>query len=435
MIRPTLTLGFWAATLGSLALPLACGESECTGPGGLCISPPGASGGKAGRTGEGGESAEGGDAAGRGGKGGTSPGSGGTNGGRGGTGGSEGGDSGEGALGGTGGRGGTGATDDGGDGGEQNGVSGAGGSVGGAGGSSVGMGGSLGGIAGSIGVGGSATGGMSSAGGPSPTGGVGGSGTGAVGGFAAAAGKGGAGAGTCPAEPDFSPAICDEGAAGEGGAPSQSGCGTGSSGAGGSGFAVFPIDDLEDGDVGTFSVLGASGGWFAVNSGEGQQFPSPCAMSSDASNLGNRPSNYAMHTYGLGFFSHSWAQVGISLKTGEDCSGAVDVRGVTGVRFWLRGSSGGVQTIRFMVATVDTNEPSAGGTCVTDCWRYYTTTMSVGAEWNQYYVPFDSLVQSGYPIPLNKTGLLNLVWEAGTGFSGVSSCFDFWIDDVAFYRE
>ncbi len=478
MNRPLLPWKLLGLVGTGLAVPWACSSSECDGPGGLCVEvPKGAAntGGRGGIHGGGGEHDGGmaGDiaASARGG----SSGKGGAKG-KGGAGGkaARGGRSAGGArpmdLGGMGGADTAGAPQAGEPG---SGGSGAVTSNGGSGGS--GGRGGRGGRGGASGKDGAGAMGGSAASGGTGTGGAATCGLGEIpvscgassGGAAGDGGGAGAGAGEGGSDSQGWCAVPDAGAGGQdstggiGGSASPTGgtgggtagkatggtSGKGAGGAGGRGSLGgssggpgkpktalastrrwFPIDDLEDGDRLVPPVLGARGYWYVAAEGSGAMFPTPgCApVTSPATGFADHASNAAMHMYGSGTFIY--AQVGISLWTGAPaCDQPLYALGMTGVRFWAKGTSA-LQNVRFMIATPETMPPEYGGTCTSNCFLYPHTTELLNDEWREYVVPFSEL---GIFTPT----ILNLIWEAQDEGGRTSTCFDLWIDDVAFYQD
>jgi len=456
-----------------LATPWACSSTECNGPGGLCIELPKGTANSGGRGGAGGER-EGGTAGDAGAT---------TRGGSNGRGGSSG-KSSRGGMGGavphTPGLAGEGGEESGGAG--QTGSGGRGGSAAHAG---TGAGGTLG-ESGSPGNGGAGAG--NEGGGP-VSGSAGGSGLtlceripaipigceaepNGAGGASGAGGEGGAagsGEGWC-AVPDDGAGGQDSsggvggtvGGTGGGGTPASGGKGApGGRGGRGSGPGMggtmsmggrgsvsgpptfFAIDDLEDGDVFLGPVLGARGSWYAVSEGSGRMFPSnACATSSGATAFVSHTSNYAMHVYGSGFLPDSdFAQVGISVRAGSPaCDQPLDANQMTGIRFWAKGTTS-LQDVTFMLGTPEIMPIDQGGTCTADCYDYFRVTEVLTNDWNEYFVPFSSMSNLTATNNLGNVSkrLLNLIWQAGnpgsqSGPGFQSPCFDFWIDDVAFYK-
>ena len=186
------------------------------------------------------------------------------------------------------------------------------------------------------------------------------------------------------------------------------------------------IDDLEIGD--------SVSNWFAVNDGNGPQFPMPCTVRS-ALNGERGPNNaLAMHTYGKSDAEFQWAMVGRKLRSiGPRCHHPLDASGFSGVRFWAKG----LGAIRVAVATVATTALDHGGTCRQLCYDNHQAIVDLTPAWAQYEVPFADVVQLGFgePVDLDRSQILDVTWgsvDPVTGFAG--SCFDFWVDDVAFYR-
>ena len=249
----------------------------------------------------------------------------------------------------------------------------------------------------------------------------------------------------CSGLTDF-PNTCDvpSGAGGEGGADSGSdaSCGPGLEPGGGGeagsgGDALILIDDFEDGDQLTYPVFGAVGGWYTVNDSVGRQFPtSQCFQSSSAGQLAPQASAFAAHTYGSGFLFDGYAQLGVGFRTSPPaCDEPLDASSASGVRFRIR--SAFPQTLRFTVGTVATTPPENGGTCVSDCYNGYISDMQMADGWNEYYVPFASLLQQpwGERHSFDAATILTLIWQAADSRNGQGSCFDFWLDDVAFYKD
>jgi hypothetical protein len=412
--------------IGAIIQPIACSSDDCNGPGGLCIDQPGG-GAQGGNGASGGEGASSGDA------GAPSGGSAGSRA-RGGAGGSSAGD---------------GGSDDGGssgDGSDTGGVS-----TGGRGGTAARGGTSTGGTSGdgSAGEGGDSVGGS--------TGGRAGSATGGV------AGKAGSGGGPSLCHPiaDFQPTCSATGGNGciTPPAPNADWCdtGVGPGGASGVGLAseelgaagspgtttYFPIEDFEDGDTWSKNVFGAKGGWYTVNNCTGGlQFPLPCATPSPSNDGSPHASAFAMHTFGEGFAPDGFAQVGLALRSNAPtCDGALDAGAADGVSFWAKGAPAPIayQPIRFAIGTVATNPTTDAGTCTTGCWNAHGSFITVGPDWHQYFVRFSELAQEnwGTMVPFDRHAILGFVWAARHQDmpQAQASCFDFWIDDVAFFHD
>lgn len=193
------------------------------------------------------------------------------------------------------------------------------------------------------------------------------------------------------------------------------------------------IDDLEDGDITTLPVLGGQGDWFTVNDGSGQQFPFPCALAS-AAETGGR----AMHTFGQGFVSAAggYSLLGFRLNSNQNgCKKAVDASQYTGIEFLARGQG----VLRFFIGTTAVNPPGDLGTCEVGCYDAHGLSISLNESWGLYRIPFRYLSQEGWGTiaPFDPAQLLSVMWSAKVERGSIvpSSCFDFWIDQVALYRE
>lgn len=269
----------------------------------------------------------------------------------------------------------------------------------------------------------------------------------------------------CSLVPDIEPACPETGAGGAatdiGGAPSEMGGASADAGDGGTptdadnpgGAADNPLvpwcgrpastqlpsprdgsvllDDLEDGDDLTPPFLGGRGAWIVANDGQGQQYPGSCVLPSLLS-FGA----HAMHTYGKGFPAAlgGYSLIGLSVKAGSDCSQPIDASGFTGVSFRARGTG----WLRFFVGSVETNPPLDFGICSGGCYDAHGAYRALSDEWQLFKIPFCELRQEGWgqPAPFFPSHILALSWSAKQqpGDATPVSCFDFWIDDVAFYR-
>jgi hypothetical protein len=201
------------------------------------------------------------------------------------------------------------------------------------------------------------------------------------------------------------------------------------------------VDTFEDHDDTSSFVLNGRGAWFVANDGSGQQFPSPCVTPSLIPG-GRGASGTAMHTYGSGFatLSTGFAVLGVALHSGApDCAGPVDATGYDGVEFWVRGSG----FVRFVVATLATTPISNSGECQSGCYDSHGALVPLTQEWSRVRVPFVKLAQEGWGTvaAFERSKILTLQWSPKTlggpppSNTAPASCFDFWIDDVAFYVD
>jgi hypothetical protein len=198
----------------------------------------------------------------------------------------------------------------------------------------------------------------------------------------------------------------------------------------GPGTTTYLIDDLEDGDVLTEPVFGGRGIWYVANDGSGLQFPTACP-NGPAYGIFPIPGGKAIHTYGRDFTGSglpdyvAYAQIGLSFHTSApECELPLDASRAVGIKFRAKGSVG-TQMIIVTLQTVATTPPEWNGTCTASCYQGFTTQVPVGPEFMEITIPFSYFVPG--PYAFDPATLLNITW------SGQLPCFDFWIDDVAFY--
>jgi hypothetical protein len=267
----------------------------------------------------------------------------------------------------------------------------------------------------------------------------------------------------CPAVPLVEPSCSPEAGAGQGGAggdasswcslPTEGGAASdgkaGSSGEAGADTAAggapsmpgtpsrLLIDDFEDGDDASLPLPDGQGFWFVVNDGSGQQFPAPCTLPSLLSEP-ERASERAMRTYGQGFTTQpgGYSLIGLSVRSGAPaCDQSIDASAFDGVEFWARGTG----TVRFFIGTVATHPPADAGICTGTCYDAHGESVMLGPTWQLYRLRFDQLIQEGWgsPAGFDRSKILGLQWSAKVApFNPTpSACFDFWIDDVAFYAD
>ncbi len=206
---------------------------------------------------------------------------------------------------------------------------------------------------------------------------------------------------------------------------------------------LFLIDDFEDGDEVSQFVLGGRGAWYtAAASGAGFIFPSPSSALCFVSSLlipTDPTGGRALHAYASDLMG--FGQAGISLRTGAPtCDEAMDASAMTGVRFRGRatpGSTTGTALMRVSIGTTATNPVTDSGTCVGTCYDAFGSYVTLPEQWSEYFVPFANLKQQGWgtPAAFDPSQLLGIIWDPQADLLGTqASCFDFWIDDVAFYQ-
>jgi Leucine-rich repeat (LRR) protein len=208
------------------------------------------------------------------------------------------------------------------------------------------------------------------------------------------------------------------------------------------------IDDLESGTGRLPSTDKRVGVWYSFNSDDGLDLqvpptttpgipipPSPIpAIESPFASCGSK---FAMHTYGG---NYHWAGIGFDLNFDGTTYGTYDASAFDGITWFAAGSTLG--DFRVRVSTRSTTSTEYGGTCTLDeshpssggnegC-QPHATGASLDEDFAQHWVPFSKLEpfyrDPEIASPVFEPKLLtNIQFYTG----GV---FDFWIDDVAFYR-
>jgi hypothetical protein len=215
--------------------------------------------------------------------------------------------------------------------------------------------------------------------------------------------------------------------------------GTGASDAGSGGTSGVPcgplIDDMEDGDGRICRGEGRYGVWYAFNDGTGTQWPAPSSpgipIEDEELESKREASARAMHTYGSGF--SSWG-AGIGLDFAFDgatysthAAGHYD-----GIVFYARSSA--PLEIDVRISSQQTALAQYGGTCEREPCAPHSRRFAVEQEWGAYRVTFNDIPRgfsSVHPADFMRGALLNLQFMPADAVSP----FDFWIDDVAFYRD
>lgn len=203
----------------------------------------------------------------------------------------------------------------------------------------------------------------------------------------------------------------------------------------------YPIDDLEDGSGRIFARDGRVGVWYSFNSHEGSQWPAPTTpgipIETSLIPGGRATSTRGIHTFGsFGAGSYSdWAGVGFDLAFDGKNYRTYDARSYDGISFWARGSA--PSSLQIRVSIRETTIPDYGGSCVVDDYYYcepHDAAWSPGSDWHKHWVPFEHFQQSGNGayrhFDFDTSVATNVQFYCPVG----CTAFDFWIDDVAFYK-
>jgi expansin (peptidoglycan-binding protein) len=194
------------------------------------------------------------------------------------------------------------------------------------------------------------------------------------------------------------------------------------------------IDDLEDGDGRIIDAHGHQGPWHTFNSANGGDQTPPFGGTFAPEAGGAQGSMFAVHTVGDGY---TYAGVGFDLNNATNQeespqSQSFDASAWDGIVFWAKGTA----QLRIEFSMKSFVPRDRGGTCDSNCWDVYgnaTAAAQLTADWKEYKVPFTGMQrESGSTSPaFDATQLMDISFK----HTGQNDHFDFWIDDVQFYRD
>jgi hypothetical protein len=193
------------------------------------------------------------------------------------------------------------------------------------------------------------------------------------------------------------------------------------------------IDDLESGSGHICEGNGLIGVWYAFNDMKGEQWPAvttpgvPIAISEIPGGRG--ASTRAIHTYGKGFYLWG-AGVGVDFAFDGVSYGSFDASAYDGIRFWARSEA--PQKLLVRIGTRSTKVADYGGTCAREPCDPHAQLFDVGASWVELSLPFNDIKQIG-PHSAEADFLRDELTHLQ--FMPQTQPFDFWIDDVRFYRD
>jgi hypothetical protein len=181
------------------------------------------------------------------------------------------------------------------------------------------------------------------------------------------------------------------------------------------------IDDFEDEDNLIIAYPASTGEWYASKDDSNGTF----ALTFEALAEPRGVSLAALHA--VGAHNTTWGAA-----PGIDWLGCVfDASRYVGVHFWARG----VGQIRLASAVPAVVPQSFGGSCTREaaggCWDSHQTTVALSADWQEHFIPFDTLKQMGWGVdagPFDPSQMFNLEFQTQMG-----TAFDFWVDDLSLY--
>jgi len=222
---------------------------------------------------------------------------------------------------------------------------------------------------------------------------------------------------------------------GSGGGATAAGGTAGSGSGGASSLKTEMIDDLEDGDGRILQMSGRQGPWHTFNSGDSGGSQMPAGPTLTPVSGGANGSMLAVHFSGKGY---AFAGVGFDLNNADAApesaqSKAYDASAWTGVVFMAKGGTSDSAKLRVEIPMRDFVPTDRGGTCTGSCWNVHGFQMpnALGSNWQEVKVPFSTLVREDG----SKTPAFDAKQVMSISFKHHDEPFDFWIDDVRFYKE
>jgi hypothetical protein len=235
-----------------------------------------------------------------------------------------------------------------------------------------------------------------------------------------------------------------------GGSSSQGGggAGNGAGGTAGAGGNAMPpgstsdiIDNLEDNDGRIRVASGRQGPWHvfnsATNNGGNQK---PAFTDTFTPEMGGANGTmYAVHTTGDGY---TYAGVGFDLNNSTNVeespqSQSYDASAWGGVAFSAKAGSSGSASLRIELSMKQFVPTDRGGSCTGDsCWNVYGSRAIQGQltpNWQQFKIPFSTLERElgGTTPPFDPAQLMEISFK----HEGNNDHFDFWVDEIQFYKD
>lgn len=187
------------------------------------------------------------------------------------------------------------------------------------------------------------------------------------------------------------------------------------------------VDDFEDGDLVLDRKRNLRGVWYVNNDGTGAQAPQPGDESEGLVDSPGSPDSpeHALHTSGAAFTRWgAFAAARLNASRSGACS--YDLSRYTGMRLSIKGEG----SLRVNLGAVPTTPVVDGGTCSTDACSDYGKSLELTSDWQSQDVSFAELEQPAWatPAPLELESALRVSFWAERGD------FEFWVDDLRFYR-
>lgn len=193
------------------------------------------------------------------------------------------------------------------------------------------------------------------------------------------------------------------------------------------------LDDMEDGNFYLSPSPPRFGYWYvAGDKTTGGKLPkieelvAPLLPTREAS-------TEAVHFVASGFTDWG-SSLGLSFANSSNKRTPYDAGNAVAISFWVRGSVAKNAKLRVLFPLTGTDPSGAlcGGTDQGDCLDHFATQISVTPDWQLITLPFKSLYQAGWGVPLeagfDAEQMLGIEWTAGV------ADVDIWLDDLALVR-
>jgi hypothetical protein len=187
------------------------------------------------------------------------------------------------------------------------------------------------------------------------------------------------------------------------------------------------LDDFEDGNLALTTASNLHGVWYVNDDGTGEQAPAPGAESKGLIDDVGSPESpaHSLHTSGSGF--QRWgAFAATHLNAARSHACTYDLSRYAGLHLSIKGEG----SLRVNLGTVPTTPIVDGGSCSAETCSDYGTSLKLEPDWQSLDLPFDQLAQPDWASP----AALDLERALRVSFWAERSDFDFWVDDLWFYR-
>ncbi len=190
------------------------------------------------------------------------------------------------------------------------------------------------------------------------------------------------------------------------------------------------IDDWEDEDLDSPEQDGRRGSWYFYN-----DETADATQDLEVDGSGADGSDFALHTSGEGH-TRWGAGVGFTLNEGvEDEDGKVrqcsyDASYYDGIQFYAKGNDVNVRVKLIVPEVIPVSE---GGRCEASCFDDHGLDFTFTDEWKLYQVPFSAVQQAGWGFdagPFDPSVIRMIQFQTDRGAE-----FDYWLDELEFYRD